>query len=194
MATASLSRQVETALIVEDNASLAAALACFVAERAARVEVMATKLEAQRCLRSARVDVALIDLALPDGSGLDLLDALWSQPAMPHVIVISGSATPEVAFRLALGGVRSFVPKPVTLEELGRVWDDVLTRPPDLRPFLRSSVGRVGLRAMEDAVRESMIEEALALADKSRRRAAGFLGISRQLLQHILRGQDNPSG
>jgi two-component system, response regulator RegA len=194
MATASLSRQVKTALIVEDNAPLAAALACFVAERAGRVEVTATKLEAQRCLRSTRVDVALIDLALPDGSGLELLDALWSQPAMPHVIVISGSATPEIAFRLALAGVRSFVAKPVTLEALGRVWDDVLTRSPDLRPFLRSSVGRVGLRAMEDAVRENMIEEALALADKSRRRAAGFLGISRQLLQHILRGQGERAG
>jgi hypothetical protein len=45
----------------------------------------------------------------------------------------------------------------------------------------------VDLRTIEQAVRDNMIEEALALAGSSRRRASSLLGVSRQLLQHMLR-------
>jgi hypothetical protein len=44
---------------------------------------------------------------------------------------------------------------------------------------------------METAVRQTMTDEALAAAGRSRRRASGLLGISRQLLQHILRGRED---
>jgi len=180
-------RRVNWALVVEDDVRLASALGSFLAPRAARVQVATTRHEAQRLVREGRIEAALLDLALPDGSGSDLLDVLWAQPVMPHVIVISGSAAPDTAFLLAQRGVRSFVPKPLALERLERAWDEALGAAPDLRPWLRASVGRVDLRTMEDAVRRSMTDEALALARNSRRRASSMLGISRQLLQHILR-------
>ena len=182
-------KEVHTALIVEDDACLAEVLRAFVAERAAHVQVARSRREALRCVEAARVDVALLDIGLPDGNGFEVLDDLWRQPAIPQVIVITGSATPDSAFRLAEAGVRSFLAKPVALERLALVWDDVLTRAPNLRPLIRNSVGRVHMKDLEYFVRYSMIEEALAIGEESRRRAARLLGISRQLLQHILRGQ-----
>jgi DNA-binding NtrC family response regulator len=174
-------------MVVEDDASLASALESFLAPRADLVRVAATRAEAARQLADGRVDAALVDLALPDGSGVELLELLWAQTIMPHVIVISGSAAPDTAFQLAQRGVRAFVSKPLSLQRLETAWEVALGEAPDLRPMLRASVGHVPLRTMEDAVRRSMTEEALAMAGSSRRRASRVLGISRQLLQHILR-------
>jgi DNA-binding response OmpR family regulator len=183
--------RVKCALVVEDDPTLAAALSAFARPRAEAVHVARTHEEAERLIAALRFDMALVDLALPDGNGVALLERLWSQPAMPRVIVVSGSATPDTAFNLAQAGVRAFVPKPLALESLERAWDEALRRPPDLRPFVRASVGQVGLHAVEDVVRRSMTDEALALAESSRRRASSLLGISRQLLQHILRRRDD---
>jgi DNA-binding response OmpR family regulator len=186
--------RVKCALIVEDDPPLAAALALFMRARAETVHVARTREEAERLMDAHVFDASLVDLALPDGSGVDLLERLWSQPAMPRVIVVSGSATPDTAFNLAQAGVRAFVPKPLALDALERAWEATLRRPPDLRPFVRASVGQVDLHTVEDVVRRSMTDEALAVAGSSRRRASSLLGISRQLLQHILRRRDDGGG
>lgn len=180
-------RRVNCGLIVEDESAMAAALGSFMESRADRVLMAGDLRQAERHLASARIDAAIVDLALPDGTGVKLLDHIFAQSVLPRVIVVTGSATPDTAFALAQVGVRGFVRKPFALEQLERVWEEAIGTAPDLRPLLRASVGRIGLHEMEASVRRSMTEEALAMARSSRRRASGILGISRQLLQHILR-------
>jgi transcriptional regulator with PAS, ATPase and Fis domain len=58
-----------------------------------------------------------------------------------------------------------------------------------LASVLRAAVGERPLGEIEQAARHIMVMEALARAGGSKTRAARLLGISRQLLQHILRGQ-----
>lgn len=180
---------VERALIVEDDEALSGALETFARSRAAVVHIARTEGAALQMLRSTPVDAALVDLSLLGDSGHAFFEQLWRQAAMPEVVVISGRSTPAAAFELAQAGVRGFVAEPLSLERLELAWDAAMSRPPDIRPFVRSSVGRVSLRDVEEIVRRSMTEEALARAGSSRRRASGLLGISRQLLQHILRHQ-----
>jgi two-component system response regulator RegA len=182
-------RRVDCGLVVEDEGGMAAALESFMESRADRVLMASDMRQAERHLASARIDAAIVDLALPDGAGVQLLDQLFAQSVLPRVIVVTGSATPDIAFALAQAGVRGFVRKPFALEQLERVWEEAIGAAPDPRPLLRASVGRIGLHAMEAAVRRSMTDEALATAGGSRRRASGILGFSRQLLQHIL-GRD----
>jgi two-component system response regulator RegA len=182
-------KRVSTAFVVEDDPLLAATLVDFLRVRADAVHVAATMTDAERKLGSIHVDAALLDLALPDGDGQSLLDTLWAQSSMPQVVVISGSARPDNAFRLAQAGVRAFLAKPISLESLERAWEQILPNPPDLSPLLRAAVGRVDLHTVETAVRQQMIEEALVVARGSRRKASRLLGISRQLLQHILRAE-----
>jgi DNA-binding response OmpR family regulator len=180
-------QRVNCGLVVEDDGAMATALASFMQTRAEKVLVAGDMREAEQHLASARIDAAIVDLALPDGTGVKLLDRVFAQPVMPRVIVVTGSATPATAFALAQTGVRGFVFKPFALEQLERAWDSAVGGVPDLRPLLRASVGHVGLHALEASVRQSMTEEALAMALSSRRHASGILGISRQLLQYILR-------
>jgi two-component system response regulator RegA len=182
-------RVVERALIVEGGEALSGVLEAFARSRAAVVHIARTEGVALQTLRATPVDAALVDLSLLGGGGRALFEQLWRQSAMPEVVVISRSVTPAEAFELAQAGVRGFVAEPLSLERLAQAWDEAMNRPPDIRPFVRSIVGQVSLRDVEEIVRRSMTEEALARAGSSRRRASGLLGISRQLLQHILRGQ-----
>lgn len=68
--------------------------------------------------RGDDVDVALLDLVLPDGTGEDLAKALAaSRPSVP-VVIMSGS--PAVLGRGRSGPRQTFLVKPFTAEELGR--------------------------------------------------------------------------
>lgn len=59
----------------------------------------------------------------------------------------------------------------------------------DLTAVLRATVGARPLAEVEQAARRVMVMEALARTGGSKTAAAKLLQISRQLLQHILRGQ-----
>ncbi len=106
---------------IEDDEALADALGRFMSERADVILVATSKARAEQLLKRNPVDAAIVDLALPDGSGLDLLNLLWKRAPLPQVLVISGAATPDTAFNLARAGVRGFLSKPVDLEGLGAV-------------------------------------------------------------------------
>jgi len=67
---------------------------------------------------SGRIDALCLDIKLPDGNGLDLLEEIrQTQPDLP-VILISGALTSEVKSRAAALGVRHFLQKPFSLAGL----------------------------------------------------------------------------
>jgi DNA-binding NarL/FixJ family response regulator len=81
-----------TVVIVEDHDATRARLAQIVAEHPALevVGAAATLAEGRAALApQRRVDVALIDLALPDGDGLELIRDVRRRADAPEVIVIS---------------------------------------------------------------------------------------------------------
>src|SRR5207249_10558106 len=63
-------------------------------------------------------DVALLDLRLPDGSGLDMLDFLLTQDPELPVIMMTGYGSVSEAVRAMQRGARAYVQKPPDLEEL----------------------------------------------------------------------------
>jgi CheY-like chemotaxis protein len=85
------------------------------------------------------VDPSLIilDLGLPDGSGLDVLDHLQRDPAKRHIPVVVLSVSDRDADRQAsyAAGASVFVQKPVQLQDflatmraIGRYWLDLQRR------------------------------------------------------------------
>jgi len=169
--------------------SLARAIEDALRARFERCTHAASLAAARHALRSDPPDAVILDVCLPDGASVELLDALYDVEPLPHVIAISGTATAEQAFQLAQGGVRAFLPKPLDLARLEAVWLETLLRPPDLASALRASAGRVPLHDFESFVRDTLVDEALAKSEGSIRGAAKLLHISRQLLQHILSGR-----
>lgn len=173
-------------LLVEDSESLACVLEDALRPHAEHITHAPTLAAARGVLRDHPPDAVIMDVSLPDGTSDALLEDLHAVEPLPHVIAISGSATAEQAFRLAAGGVRAFVPKPLDLAQLEAVWTETLSRPPDLVHALRASAGQVPLHQLEGIVRATLVDEALAKSRGSVRGAAKLLRISRQLLQHIL--------
>jgi two-component system, NtrC family, response regulator AtoC len=107
-----------TLLIVEDELVLARNLSKAFIRNGFEVHQAGTIAEAKNILASSSTDVALIDLRLPDGSGLDLLDALMATDADLPVIMMTAYGSVADAVDAMHRGARDYVQKPLDLEEV----------------------------------------------------------------------------
>ncbi len=108
------------ALIVEDDPNSLSGLSAILAADGFSVDTATTLAEARSALTRFIPDVVLVDLNLPDGSGLDLLHNLPAQPpggALP-VIVMTGNATVESAIEGLRQGIWDYLLKPVNIPRL----------------------------------------------------------------------------
>jgi DNA-binding NtrC family response regulator len=180
-------RTVERVLVVEDDHALLATLEHALRRRFADVHGCTTVAQAAELCGAWQPELLVIDYSLPDGDARAVLDLAGSRDPAPVVIAVSGTAEPIDTFELAHRGVRVFLPKPLTLDELDRALALALETAPSIEPHVRQVVGHRSLSEVSDEVRDVMIDEALAHANNSRRGAARLLGTSRQLLQYLLR-------
>jgi DNA-binding NtrC family response regulator len=178
-------------LIVEDDAALRSALARRVGEWGARVLEAGSAREA-KALLAASPDLLLVDLHLPDEPAFTVIEAaaqLWPKPIC---VAISGRASPEQAFKLAQLGVRAYVGKPFSLDELQQAVEIAFREAPPLESLIAACVGRVPLRELQERLRKVMVLQALALSEGSRSQTARLLAVSRQAIQQMLRGRGIP--
>jgi DNA-binding response OmpR family regulator len=180
-------RRLERVLIVEDNAPLRSAIARVVRGWGAQPLGAATAAEA-KALLSPPPDLIIIDIHLPDEPAFAVLEACSRVWPVPLKVAISGAATPEEAFRLAQLGVRAYLNKPLSIEELTAAVDTALREAPDLDPLIAEVVGHGPMRELQGRVRSVMVRQALALMEGSRSGAARLLDVSRQAVQQMLRG------
>jgi two-component system response regulator RegA len=180
-------RRIERVLVVEDDAALRAAVAEAARGWGHQVLEAGTASEAKQML-SPPPDLIIIDVRLPDEPAFAVLEAAARKWPVPIVVAMSGQASPEESFRLAQMGVRTYLAKPFTAEELGAAVETASRDTPLLGPVVTGFVGRVPLRELQDKVRDAMVRQALALAGGSRSGAARLLSISRQAVQQMLRG------
>lgn len=174
-------------LLVDDDPALQKSLTRALGALGAEIRVCATVAGAIAALEDFQPELLLLDVALPDGTGLEVLEAIERATPRPVVIGMSGTADPAQTFDLARLGARVYLPKPIDPDALDDALARALEEPPSLGPALKDQVGRRDLHDVEEEVRRTLVDEALARNEGSKRGAARDLGISRQLLQHILR-------
>jgi DNA-binding NtrC family response regulator len=100
------------ALLVDDDEGFVLGLAEAVKREGFEVRTAGTLQDARVALREQEPDALLIDLQLPDGSGLELLQAPEGR-LPPGVIFISGNASVELAVEALRLGATDFLTKPV---------------------------------------------------------------------------------
>ena len=104
-------------IVVEDHANTAEALKKFLKAVGYKVFV-ATDMTSALCLASStQFDVLLSDLALPDGSGWELLKQLNADRHIP-AIAFSAHNLPEDLQRSAEAGFVEHLPKPIAPDQL----------------------------------------------------------------------------
>ena len=115
-------------LIVDDHAVVRRGTMNIVADRfpASTFSEASSLHEAMIVLDSADFDVVILDISLPDGNGLDLLDVLRDRhPGLP-VIVLSMHHEAEYAQRCLSLGARGYLSKNSAPEELEEAMTAVL--------------------------------------------------------------------
>jgi two-component system response regulator RegA len=137
----------------------------------------------------AGVDVLVCDLDLAGESGLVLIRHAASAAKIPRIIGMSGVATPSDAFALAGAGALLFLEKPFTGPDLQAAIEEVCSAPPRLEPVVAAQLGARTLADVEDTVRRTMIEQAIARSDGNQQSAARMLGLTRQRVNKIIRGK-----
>lgn len=113
-------------LIIDDHKNIRVSLRLILEQEGAKVSEAenvangATSLgiHASKALERLGFDLVLLDLRLPDGSGLDILKKLSEQKLASHVIVISGEGTTTEAFQATQMGAFDYIEKPFTPERI----------------------------------------------------------------------------
>ena len=105
------------ALIVEDDEQLRRSLTRLI--RSWRVEIVqARSVEEGRELLKGPFDLVITDVRLPDGTGLMVADLASQCSPVPLIVAMSGVASAGEAFELAQHGVRVYLSKPFTPDDL----------------------------------------------------------------------------
>lgn len=115
-------------LIIDDNANMCETLADLLEEKGYRVETAKTALEAMRIAQESFFNIALIDINLPDRTGMELLRKFKSMYPSRTNIMITGSAILKNAVDALNLGADGYILKPIDFIKLDKVIKDCLRR------------------------------------------------------------------
>ncbi len=133
-------------LVIDDEAIVRQILASAVAKGGYSVDQASTAAEAASKLARGDVDVALCDIKLPDGSGIDLVRNCRESGIETTFLMVTAFASMETAIEALRAGATDYITKPVHNEE-------ILHRLAQIE-----AIG--GLRAENTALRKTISESA----------------------------------
>jgi DNA-binding response OmpR family regulator len=116
-------------LIVEDNQRLCQAVAESLRAQGFAVDTAASVADGLRAWRAADYDAAVIDLMLPDGTGLDALKEMRNRGNATPVLILTALGAIEERVRGLDGGADDYLVKPFAMQELVARLRALLRRP-----------------------------------------------------------------
>ena len=124
------------ALIVEDDADSAQMMASLVGAEGFSAATARSLHDARRQMAMHQPDVVLLDLLLPDGNGMSLLDE-HELIGNSEVVLMTGHASLETSIQALRFGAADYLIKPVSARQLQSILSRV-TRPSVLRAEVES--------------------------------------------------------
>lgn len=146
-------------LLVDDDIHLVRSLVAALSPWY-RVSMAGTVAEAERAISSASFDLYIIDIGLPDGSGMELARQIrWRQPLAVILMLTANQGTPSKVRSLD-AGADDYVTKPFSLRELEARLRALSRRMPasnDIRVgdlLIKTTSGQVYCRGQEVSLRK----------------------------------------
>jgi signal transduction histidine kinase/FixJ family two-component response regulator len=131
-----------TVLVVDDDDALAENVAEIVGSLGVDTTVARDKRSALALAAGGDFDVALIDVRLPDGDGMSLLEPLRAISPFTQLVMVTGNATLEGAIAAVRGDAFAYVLKPVS--------------PPDLLDTVRRALDQATLYRERERLRAEL--------------------------------------
>ncbi|MBT1072212.1 EAL domain-containing protein [Pelotalea chapellei] len=115
-------------LIVDDEARIRASLRLLLESPSRTIQECETGGDAITILKTRTIDLVLLDINLPDLSGLEVMEWIASYKIPTSVIIVSSDDHIDSAIRALRNGVVEFVRKPKELDEIQHKVENVLNR------------------------------------------------------------------
>lgn len=169
-------------LIVDDEENIGRSLKLILEREGYSVSTCVTAAEARAF--SQRPDVYLIDVRLPDGSGIDLVRWLRSNEVIAPVLMISGHGTIAEAVEATRAGAFDFLEKPLSREKvllsLKHAVEQTKLREENLR--LKELAGPARMIGSSMAFQRVLEQATLAARSDARVLLTGESGTGKELL------------
>ncbi len=108
----------QTILIIDDEVSLVSSLTFALEAEGYKVGGAATGESGLQAVTDLHPDLVLLDLRLPDRSGLEVLEAMPRESGEPQVIMISAHGDTRAAVKAVKMGAADYLTKPFDLDDL----------------------------------------------------------------------------
>ncbi len=129
-------------LIVDDDRDAAVTLRELIAAPPITVALAHSLREARRQIALQQPDLVLLDMQLPDGSGLDLFDDAQFV-ADSEIVLVTGHASLETSIQALRLGAADYLVKPINLRHLQGLLSR-LTKPAKLKAEVEGLTARLG--------------------------------------------------
>lgn len=116
------------ALVVDDEPNIRKVLKRLLLEQMPVVDTVSTVLEALEAAKTNVYDLAIVDMRLHDGSGIDVLRALKEERPATVVLMVTAFASAETAIEAMKAGALDYMTKPFNIEEIRMVVRNVVER------------------------------------------------------------------
>ncbi len=177
-----------TVLIVDDDPGFARAAGKLAADEGCGVELAATLAEARAFVRDHATDLILLDLTLPDGNGMDLLDGL-DLAQHGHIVVATGRPSVDTAVRAISSPVVEYLVKPFRPEQLQALLRRIARRQwPGAEGADELAGGSLAMRRLADTVMRVAASATPVLLHGEQ--GSGRLAVARAI--HAASGRDGP--
>jgi len=105
-------------LIIDDELSVCKTLCKTVTRKGHEADYAQSLKHGLSMAETGDFDLVLLDVRLPDGSGLNILNELRESASKPEVIIITGEGDPEGAELAIKNGAWDYLQKPLSLKEI----------------------------------------------------------------------------
>jgi len=169
-----MTQQLAYILLVEDEECLRCALKEALEAKHYHVTAVSRTVQAHDAMKKAKFDVAILDIRLPDGNGMDLLNEFKKNDTNIGVIMMTAYVDVDIAVDALRIGADDFIKKPFDFDELlvrvGEVLKKrTLLRDNDhLRKELKVIQGKTDMIGQCTAIRKiDQIVKVLSVSDSS---------------------------
>lgn len=105
-------------MVVDDEEIIRKKISAFLKENGCQVYEAARPSEAYRLMTDNDIDVVLLDVKLPESSGMDVLKTIKESSPKTEVIMMTGHGDTEMVVNAIKAGASDFFNKPVRLMEI----------------------------------------------------------------------------